>query len=127
VARAVRRGERLADVVDERVFSGLDVLLTPATAHRPSAVPVLGGSSAPVASVRALPSIAYAALWNVTGHPAAAVPAGFADDGMPLAVQLVGRRGDETTLLALSAQVESVRPWADRRPDLAVSRPDPAV
>ena len=65
--------------------------------------------------------------WNVTGHPAAAVPAGFADDGMPLAVQLVGRRGDETTLLALSAQVESVRPWADRRPDLAVSRPDPAV
>ncbi len=120
VARAVRRGERLGDVVDERVFAGLDVLLTPATAHRPSTVSALGGSAAPVAALRALPSIAYAALWNVTGHPAAAVPSGFADDGMPLAVQLVARQGEETTLLALSAQVESVRPWADRRPELAV-------
>jgi amidase len=49
------------------------------------------------------------------------VAVGMGGDGMPLAVQLVGRRGDETTVLALSAQVESVRPWADRRPALAVS------
>jgi amidase len=120
VERAVRRGERLGDAVDERVFGQVDVLLTPATASRPPVAPVLGRSSAPMASLRAMPMIAYAALWNVTGHPAASVPSGFADDGMPLAVQLVGRRGDETTLLALSAQMESVRPWADRRPDLGV-------
>jgi amidase len=123
VARAVRRGERLADLVDERVFSRVDVLLTPATAHRPPALPVLGDCSAPMASLRSLPMIAYAALWNVTGHPAASVPSGFADDGLPLAVQLVGRRGEETTLLALSAQVESVRPWGDRRPDPVVLAP----
>jgi amidase len=46
------------------------------------------------------------------------VPAGFTDDGLPLAVQLVGRRNDEHTLLSLSAQIERERPWADRRPDL---------
>ena len=40
-------------------------------------------------------------------------------DGLPTAVQLVAPRGDETTLLGLSAQIESVRrPWSDRRPKL---------
>jgi amidase len=62
--------------------------------------------------------IAYCAIWNVTGHPAAAVPAGLASDGLPTSVQLVGRRGEETTLLALSAEIEKARPWAGRRPPL---------
>jgi amidase len=55
----------------------------------------------------------------VTGQPAASVPAGFTDNGLPLAVQLIGRPHDETTLLSLSAQLEAERPWADRRPALA--------
>ncbi len=55
--------------------------------------------------------IAWTALWNVTGNPAASVPAGLAADGLPVAVQLVGRIGEETTLLALAAQLERTRPW----------------
>jgi amidase len=55
-------------------------------------------------------------LWNVTGQPAASVPAGFTPDGLPLAVQLVGRANDEATVLAVSRQLETARPWADRRP-----------
>jgi amidase len=47
------------------------------------------------------------------------VPAGFTDDGLPLAVQLVGRPRDEATLLALAAQIEAARPWADRRPPVS--------
>ena len=62
--------------------------------------------------------VAYTALWNVTGNPAASVPAGFGRDGLPLAVQLVGRPHDETTLLTLSAQLEVARPWAQARPSL---------
>ena len=46
-------------------------------------------------------------------------PAGFTPEGVPLAVQLVGRPRDEATLLSLSAQLEAARPWADRRPPLA--------
>lgn len=118
VKRAVARGERLAATVDERIFARCDVLLTPTLAERPPAVPVLGRKPAPVALLRALPMIAYTALWNVTGHPAAAVPTGIADDGLPVSVQLVGRRHDEATLFALSAQVESVRPWAERWPEV---------
>ena len=43
---------------------------------------------------------------------------GFGDDGLPCAVQLVGRAHDETTLLTLAAQLERARPWADARPPL---------
>ena len=118
VAGAVRRGEKLAHRVDEQIFARCDVLLTPTIAPRPARIGVLAGASMPKAALKAQPMIAYTALWNVTGHPAASVPAGFADDGLPTAVQLVARRGEETTLFGLSAQVESVRPWADRWPAL---------
>jgi amidase len=57
--------------------------------------------------------------WNVTGQPACSVPAGFDDDGLPVGVQLVARRGGDATLLALAAQLERARPWADRRPPVA--------
>jgi amidase len=118
VARAERRGERIAALVDERVFARVDVLLTPVLAKRPPLIGRLEGAAVLTAAYRAQPSIAYTAFWNITGHPAASVPAGFAEDGLPLAVQLVGRHNDEPTLLALSAQLESVRPWADRTPPL---------
>ena len=117
-AWAERRGEKLTRLVDERIFARADVLLTPTIARRPNPVGVLGRSPAPVALLKATPMVAYTALWNVTGHPAASLPAGFADDGLPTAVQLVARVNDEATLFAVAAQIESVRPWADRRPAL---------
>jgi amidase len=63
------------------------------------------------AALRSAPMIAWTALWNVTGNPAASVPAGLGADGLPLAVQLVGRIGDEPTLLRVAAQLEPTRPW----------------
>ena len=56
--------------------------------------------------------IAYTAIWNVTGHPAASVPAGVGEDGLPLAVQLVAPHHRETTLLSLAAQLEAAHPWS---------------
>jgi len=43
------------------------------------------------------------------------------EDGLPLAVQLVGRPAQEGLLLSLATQLETARPWAERRPELAVS------
>jgi amidase len=94
-----------------RVFEQVDVLLTPAIAHRPPKVGILDNAGAIESMLRAMPAIAYAAIWNVAGNPAAAVPCGIADDGLPVGVQLVGRLHEETTLLSLSAQVEAARPW----------------
>jgi amidase len=94
-----------------RVFDDCDVLLTPTIAHRPPLVGRLDGVGTVRASLRAMPAIAYAALWNVAGNPAASVPCGVAPDGLPVAVQLVGRTDDEATLFSLSAQLEQARPW----------------
>ena len=74
-----------------RVFDGVDVLLTPAIAHRPPRVGILDNAGTVESMLRAMPAIAYAAIWNVAGNPAAALPCGLADDGLPTSVQLVGR------------------------------------
>lgn len=117
VRQAMRLGERLADRAD-RIFEQVDVLLTPVIAPLPPETGVLDRGGAVRAMVKSIPMIAYTALWNVTGHPAASVPSGWTDTGLPLAVQLVGRRYDEPTLLSVAAQLEQARPWAERTPPL---------
>jgi amidase len=107
---AMRAGERASRRVD-RVFADVDVLLTPTIAQRPPRTGVLDRGGALTQAWKAQPMIGYTVLWNVTGHPAASVPAGVGGDGLPLAVQLVGRHGDEPTLLSLAAQLERARPW----------------
>jgi amidase len=111
VRAALRAGERASAKVDERVFSNVDMLLTPTLAHRPRRTGVLDRGGALTQSWNAQPMIAYTAIWNVTGHPAATVPAGVGQDGLPLAVQLVAPHHRETTLLSLAAQLEAAHPW----------------
>jgi amidase len=72
--------------------------------------------------------VPYAACWNLTGQPACSVPAGFAPDGLPRAVQLVGRPNDEATLVALAAELEAARSATDggsggAGKELAAARP----
>jgi amidase len=112
---AIRARERMAARVDA-LFDEFDVLLEPTLAQRPPYAGALDRGGSLRQLVESRPLAAFTSLWNVTGNPAAAVPAGVADDGLPVSVQLVGRVGDETTLLAVSAQLERVRPW--QVPDL---------
>ncbi len=53
---------------------------------------------------------------NFTGHPAASVPAGLTDDGLPVGLQIVGDRFADTDVLAASGAFERVRPWHDTYP-----------
>ena len=58
----------------------------------------------------------YQYPFNLTGHPALALPSGFGADGLPTSVQIVGRWGHETDVLRLGALLEAARPWAQHRP-----------
>jgi amidase len=101
------------------IFDSCDVLITP----------VMGGTALPIrrwegrGALRTVLGMSrfypYCIPWNHLGNPAMAVPAGFDADGMPLSVQVIGRPGDEATLLSLAAQLEAERPWADRRPPVS--------
>jgi amidase len=106
-AYAARLNEPLADH---------DVLLTPVTPAPPPGIGACEGRGWLWTTVAASATVPYAACWNLTGQPACSVPAGFATDGLPRAVQLVGRPNDEATLLALAAQLEAERPWVESRP-----------
>jgi len=110
IEKAMAAGDRVAERAN-RVFDQVDVLLTPVIGPRPRRVGVLSKGGTVTAAVRSRPMVAWTALWNVTGNPAASVPTGIAADGLPVAVQLVGRMADETTLLSLSAQLERARGW----------------
>ena len=61
----------------------------------------------------------FTVWFNLTGQPGLMLPLGQSQGGLPLAVQLVGRYGDEATLFRLGAQLESARPWFGRKPALA--------
>jgi Asp-tRNA(Asn)/Glu-tRNA(Gln) amidotransferase A subunit family amidase len=54
--------------------------------------------------------------FNLTGHPAITIPSGFAADGLPTALQIVGRWGAETDMMRLAAVQETARPWAQAGP-----------
>jgi amidase len=97
-----------------------DAVLTPALAQPPVPIGTLDPDRPdPEATLReAADFVPYTPPLNMTGQPAIALPVGQREDGLPLGVQLVGRPAQEGPLLALAAQVEAARPWADRRPEL---------
>jgi amidase len=119
-----RRAEKLQtrrDATISRIIAlwdDVDVLVTPGLARSAIAAEGGYGKSAFGAFNVAGRFTPWTAVFNVTGQPAVTIPAGFGADGLPLSVQLVGRLGAEELLYSLAAQIESARPWADRRPAL---------
>jgi amidase len=100
-----------------RSFDRADVVMTPIAGGPPPVITDVAGHGLARSFFRSN-AAAWAAPWNAIGQPAASVPAGVDYAGLPLAVQLCGRPGDEATLLQLAAQLENARPWAHLRPSV---------
>jgi amidase len=101
------------------IFDHCDVLLTPTMGEPPVPVGKWDSHRGLWTLTGMTRRTGFTPPWNYLGNPAAAVPAGFTAEGLPLSVQLVGRPDDEDTLLSLAAQIEAERPWADRRPPVS--------
>jgi aspartyl-tRNA(Asn)/glutamyl-tRNA(Gln) amidotransferase subunit A len=54
--------------------------------------------------------------FNISGHPAASIPCGWSSDGLPIGMQMVGKRFDELTVLQVSKAFEEIAPWQDKKP-----------
>ena len=97
-------------------FADYDLLLCPTM---PVAAIEIGKNEADVVDGQKMPRYGWDAFvypFNMTGQPAASVPCGFTDQGLPVGLQIVGKRFDEPTVLRAAARFEEAQPWADKRP-----------
>jgi amidase/aspartyl-tRNA(Asn)/glutamyl-tRNA(Gln) amidotransferase subunit A len=122
-AKAYKAGDRVrTDVFREfqRVFEAHDLLVAPTLAVPPVRNAEDGNTLGPteVAGESVNPLIGWCLTYpfNMSGHPVANVPAGLDEAGMPVGMQVAGRRFEDETVLAASAAFERVRPWDHHYP-----------
>jgi len=99
-------------------FQQYELFLTPTLATPPYPSGVFGPSEVAGTPTSSVLEPFFTFPFNMSGQPAASVPAGFTESGLPVGLQIVGRRFAEKTVLRASACFEAARPWADRWPAL---------
>jgi aspartyl-tRNA(Asn)/glutamyl-tRNA(Gln) amidotransferase subunit A len=113
------RGQKLAYWDSVRpFFEKFDLLLTPTLSVAAFPVGRLNPEHWPQHAWDWIGWASFSYPFNFTGQPAASVPAGFTPGGLPVGLQIVGRRFADLTVLQASAAFEAARPWAERRPPL---------
>ena len=100
------------------LFDTYDLLLTPTVSVAAFEVGRLNPAHFPQHAWDWFPWAGFSYPFNFTGQPAATVPAGFTASGMPVGLQIVGRRLADLQVLQASAAFEEARPWAAKRPTL---------
>jgi amidase len=102
-------------------LSPYDMLLTPALAERPLPLGALDTCAPDPMSTFTRSGLftPFTPVFNASGQPGISLPLYEGEDGLPLAVQLVGSPAGEGALLALAGQLEEAVPWAARRPPVA--------
>ena len=101
-----------------RFFSRYDLLLTPTMPVPAYEHGLLGPTSIAGQDVAASARSWFTCPFNLTGQPAATVPAGWTKDGLPVGLQIAGRRLDDALVLRASAAYEAAAAWAHRWPPL---------
>ena len=125
--RDIGRAEKLRSMLWERVrrfMARYELLVLPTVAVRPFPVEQpypteMDGK--PLENYMQWVSLTYAL--SVTGLPVISVPAGFTRDGLPVGIQIAGRRRQEAAVLAAAAAFEAAAPWTDRIPPVVTRVP----
>ena len=108
--QAIRKRTLLCAAIDE-LFEDFDVLVTASSMEPPF----------PIKDEDAIEKLAprhARTPFSLTGHPALSLPIGFTEDGLPLAMQIIGRTFDEVTVYQVAAAYERVTKWHKLHPPL---------
>ena len=97
-------------------FAKYDLLLTPTVACPPFRTGIDNPPDIAGRPIQGYGWIPFTYPFNLTGQPAASVPCGLTRDGLPVGLQIVGRRFDDVGVLRASAAFERARPWRETRP-----------
>lgn len=101
-----------------RFMAGYDLLLTPTLTVPPFPVHMQGPERTEGRMVSSSSWLGFTSPINMTGQPAASIPAGFTSTGLPVGLQIIGPHLGDAVVLRASAAFEQARPWADRWPEL---------
>lgn len=102
-----------------RFMRRYDILLTPTLAVPPFALHIQGVEKIDGRMVQPFQWLAFTFPMNLTGQPAASVPAGFTASGLPVGLQIVGRHLADASVIQAAAAFEAAKPWADAWPAIA--------
>lgn len=103
-----------------RFMRRYDLLLTPTLAIPPFPVHVQGPEKIDGRTTAPFQWLAFTFPINMTGQPAASIPAGYTKAGLPVGLQIIGRHLDDPMVFRASAAFEQVKPWRDRQPPVVV-------
>ena len=101
-----------------RFFTRYDLLLTPTVTAPPPPVKVEAYEQINGRQVTRLGWLAFTFPLSLVGYPAASVPCGWTHEGLPVGLQIAAPRLADALVLRAAAALETVAPWADRRPPL---------
>ena len=119
IGKAREQRKRVYEVMYQ-YFRNYDVLITPTTpcpAFKPGWSDT--GTTFPTIGKKTLSTmdwIIFTFPFNMTGLPAASIPSGWTKSGLPIGMQIVGKRYDERTVLQVSKAFEEIAPWQDKKP-----------
>jgi amidase len=116
--RRARAGEEARARRINAIFDDVDVVLTPTLPTPPDPLGRYSGRALATTIPFVSGLVGFTTVWNVTGQPAASIPAPVAEGELPIGAQLIARPNDEFTLLSLAAQLERELGWPERRPPL---------
>lgn len=101
-----------------RLMTRYDLLVTPTLCVPPFPILMQGPEKIAGRNVTPAAWIAMTFPINLTGQPAASVPAGFTRDGLPVGLQIIGRHLDDPMVLRASGCFEAAQPWRDQWPPI---------
>jgi len=101
----------------EPFFAKYDLLLTPTLPLPPFPVGIDWPREVAGQKVHPLNYLGFTYPFNLTGQPAASLPCARTPDGLPIGLQIVGRRFEDLTVLRAAAAFEEISPWKDKWPD----------
>ena len=121
-AKDIKVAELQLEMVNENIaehFKEFDILITPTLI-----TPAIGINNTLLDLVEvdgkktnATDWTCYTYPFNFSGHPAASIPCGWSKDGLPIGMQIVGKRFDEVSVFQVSKAFEEVAPWQDKKPN----------
>ena len=119
-AEEIIMAEVQREEVYERIcqhFKNYDILITPTLACPAFELGLSDATKIGGKEVGPGVWMAYTYPFNMSGHPAASIPCGWTSGGLPIGMQIIGKRFDDLTVLQVSKAFEEMAPWQDKKPE----------